>query len=176
MKKYGWLVQYGVTMILALCIGALLSQVPLFHQTSFGTTKLRADQGVQFLGYAGALLVLWQFGQRLTHDLKLLPKMRFLVPVIRPFTTLLVLLGSHPICSLVLNPFLGKTGKGVYNWMFVIGIVSAALWVVISWYVKAAPLLQQEDEIFGQEKDRAIKSPTSSTPPSAMAHVHVEPV
>jgi hypothetical protein len=147
MKKYGWLVQYGVTMMLALGFGALLSQVPLFHETSLGTSKLRAAQGVQFLGFAGALLVLWQFGQRVARELpSLAPKMKFLCPVIMPFTSLMVLIASHPVGGLVLHPFLGKSAKGVYNWMFVIGIISAALWVVIAWYTKAAPLLQTWEE------------------------------
>lgn len=156
MKKHGWLVQYGVTMILALGFGALLSQVPLFNETSLGTSKLRAAQVVQFLGFAGALVVLWQFGQRMTEDLPFLsPRMKFFVPVIRPLTTLIVLIASHPVCGLVLTPFLGKTSQGVYNWMFVIGIVLAALWVVISWYVKAAPMFQQEEGEYRRETDPA---------------------
>ena len=147
MKKWGWLVQYGGTIILALGFGALLSQVPLFYETTLGTPKLRASQGVQFLGFSGALIVFWQLGQRMANEFSTLcPNLRFLGPVMMPFTTLLVLIASHPVGGLVLNPFLGKTGKVVYNWLFVIGVVSAALWVVIAWYVKAAPLLQQTDE------------------------------
>ena len=151
MKKYGWLVQYGVTMMLALGFGALLSQVPLFHETSLGTSKLRASQCVQFLGFAGALLVFWQFGQRMASEPhSMAPRMRFLCPVMMPFTSLMVLIASHPVGGLVLHPFLGKNGKGVYDWMFVIGIVGAALWVVIAWYTKAAPLLQSWEESSGQ--------------------------
>jgi hypothetical protein len=143
MKKWGWLVQYGVTIGLALGLGFLLSQVPVFHETILGSAKLRASQGVQFLSYGGALFVLWRFGQRLATELPALcPKMGFLHPVIMPLTTLIVVTASHPVCGQVLNPFLGKTGKGVYNWLFVIGIVSAALWLVLSWFKKAAPLLQ----------------------------------
>ena len=148
MKKWGWLVQYGVTIALSLGLGFLLSQVPVFHETILVSTKLRASQCVQFLGYGGALFVLWRFGQRLAVELPALcPKMGFLCPVMMPLTTLIVVTASHPVCGQVLNPFLGKTGKGVYNWLFVIGIVSAALWLVLSWFRKAAPLLQAwEDE------------------------------
>ena len=49
MKKWGWLVQYGITVALALGLGFLLSQVPLFHETMLGSAKLRASQCVQFL-------------------------------------------------------------------------------------------------------------------------------
>lgn len=71
----------------------------------------------------------------------------------------MVLIASHPVGGLVLNPFLGKTGKGVYNWLFVIGIVSAALWVVIAWYAKAAPLLQKLEE---SPRDSSAISPIPS--------------
>ena len=147
MKKYGWLVQYGVTMMLALGFGALLSQVPLFQETSLGTSKLRASQCVQFLGFAGALVVLWQFGQCLAGKLpSVAPNMRFFSPMVIPCISLMILVASHPVGGLILNPLLGKPGKGIYNWMFVIGIVGAALWVVLAWYAKAAPLLQTLEE------------------------------
>ena len=147
MKQRGWLVQYGVTMALALGLGFLLSQVPLFHETMLGSAKLRASEGVQFLGFGGALIVLWQFGQRLVVELPTLwPKMTFLRPMIMPLTTLIVLVASHPVCGQVLGAFLGKTGKGMYDWRFVIGIVSAAIWLILSWFLKAAPMLQSCEE------------------------------
>ena len=147
MKKWGWLWQYGGTILLALGLGALLSQVPLFHETTLGSPKLRASQGVQFVSFAGALMVFCQLGQRTANDLsRLCPRMTFLCPVIIPLTTLIVLIASHAVGGLVLNPFLGKFGKVLYNWIFVIGVVGAALWLVIAWYSKAAPLLQTREE------------------------------
>jgi len=176
MKKWGWLVQYGVTIVLALGLGFLLSQVPLFRETILGSAKLRASQCVQFLSYGGALFVLWRFGQRLAAELPALcPKMGFLCPVIMPLTTLIVVTASHPVCGQVLNPFLGKTGKGVYNWLFVIGIVSAALWLVLSWFMKSAPLLQAwagETEPVSKESSAM---PTASTRSRYMPPTREEP-
>lgn len=103
MKKWGWLVQYGVTIALALGLGFLLSQVPLFHETILGSTKLRASKCVRFLSYGGALFVLWRFSQRLAVELpSLCPKMGFLRPVMMPLTTLIVVTASHPVCGHVL--------------------------------------------------------------------------
>jgi hypothetical protein len=165
MKKWGWLVQYGVTIVLALGLGFLLYQVPVFHETMLGSAKLRASQCVRFLSYGGALFVLWRFGQRLATELpSLCPKMGFLRPVIMPLTTLMVVTAGHPVCGQVLDPFLGKTGKGVYNWLFVIGIVSAALWLVLSWFMKSAPLLQ------AWERDAEPSSKKSSAVPTGSAH------
>jgi len=50
------------------------------------------------------------------------------------------------VCGQVLGAFLGKTGKGMYDWLFVIGIVSAAIWLILSWFLKAAPMLQSCEE------------------------------
>jgi hypothetical protein len=176
MKKWGWLVQYGVTIALALGLGFLLSQVPVFHEAILGSAKLRASQGVQFLSFGGALFVLWRFGQRLAGELPALcPKMGFLRPVIMPLTTLIVVTASHPVCGQVLSPFLGKTGKGVYNWLFVIGIVSAALWLVLSWFMKAAPLLQAWEG----ETEPSLKGspgvPTGSSQPRYMSSTRKKP-
>jgi len=173
MKKWGWVMQNGVTMALMLGLGTLLSQVPLFHDTLLGSTKLRAAQGVQFLSFGGTLWILWRFGQRSTCELpSLWPKMRFLQPMILPMTTLIVITAGHPVCGQVLSPFLGKTGRNIYNWLFIIAIVAAALWVVVSWYTKAALMLQIEEgtteEPVGKEPsyqsgNLARSAPASST-------------
>ena len=177
MKKRGWLVQYAVTIALAVGFGILLSQIPVFHEATLGSAKLRASQCVQFLGFGGALFVLWQFGQRLAGELPTLwPKMTFLCPVIIPLTTLIVITASHPVCGQFLGPFLGKTGKGMYNWLFVIGIVSAALWVVLSWYGKAAPLLQAEECATEESSHGPSVCPTGSARPRYLSPVRKEPV
>lgn len=176
MKKWGWLVQYGVTIALALGLGILLSQVPVFQETNFVSGKLRASQGVQFLSFGGALFVLSRFGQRLAEELPALcSKLGFLHPVIMPLTTLIVVTASHPVCGQVLNPFLGKTGKGIYNWLFVIGIVGAALWLVISWFRKAAPLLQAGEEVTNRPSHESSAMSAHSTHPRPMLPTREEP-
>lgn len=176
MKKWGWLVQYGVTIVLALGLGFLLSQVPVFQETVLGSAKLRASQGVQFLSFGGALFVLWRFGQRLADELPTLcSKLGFLHPVIMPLTTLIVVTASHPVCGQVLNPFLGKTGKGAYNWLFVIGIVGAALWLVISWFRKSAPLLQAWEAVTERPSNESSAVSVISSHPRSMLPTREEP-
>src|SRR5438093_11540742 len=65
MKQWGWVIQYGVAMLLAVLLGAILGSFPLFHQTALGETKLKASHLVEFIGYGGALLMFWLLARRL---------------------------------------------------------------------------------------------------------------
>ena len=57
MKSRDWMFQYGVAILLALLLGVILGHIPLFQETTLGSTKLRAADLVQFLGYGGALVM-----------------------------------------------------------------------------------------------------------------------
>ncbi|MER3421917.1 MAG: hypothetical protein C4293_00470 [Nitrospiraceae bacterium] len=66
MKTSGWLVNYGIAIFLVLLLGATLGNIALFKETVLGDTKLRAFHLGQFMGYGGALLLLWLLGRRAT--------------------------------------------------------------------------------------------------------------
>lgn len=142
-RTWGWVGQYGVAIILALLLGAILGNLSLFEQTAVGDTKLTASRLVQFMGYGGALLLLWLLGRRVTMQL---PEdgrgLSFLRHVITPLTTLIVVSAGYKVLLLLGGPFFDKTGKMIYNWVFVIGIVSAALWLTLAWFLKSAPLME----------------------------------
>lgn len=141
MKAWGWTAQYGSALLLALLLGALLGNIPLFKETALGSSKLTAAHVVQFLGYGGALVMFWMMGRRAA--LQLLPEgatPSFLGRIIAPLATLVVLAAGYQVALLLAGPFLGKTGKGIYNWVFVVGIVGAALWLTVAWFRNAASL------------------------------------
>ncbi len=141
MKSWGWTVQYGSALLLALLLGVILGNIPLFKETALGSTKLTAAHVVQFLGYGGALVMFWLMGQRAAVQL---PREgsspSFLGQIIPPFATLVVLAAGYQVALLLLGPLLGKTGKGIYNWIFVVGIVGAALWLTAAWFRNASSL------------------------------------
>lgn len=143
MKAWGWVVQYGVAIVLALLLGVILGHLPLFHETVLGSSKLRASHVVQFVSYGGALVVLWLLGsQAALHSPQERNWFACLRHIITPLTTLIAVTAGHAVLLLVAEPFLGKTGKGIYNWIFVFGIVGAAFWLVVAWFLKAAPELK----------------------------------
>jgi LPXTG-motif cell wall-anchored protein len=49
--------------------------------------------------------------------------------------------GGYEVLLQVLGPFLGKTGKSTYNWLFIVGLAGSALWLTVTWLRHAEPLL-----------------------------------
>jgi hypothetical protein len=142
MKPWGWMVQYGVGMLLALILAALLGSIPLFRQTALAGTGLKAAHLVQFVGYGGALLLCWLLGRCIAVDP---PFTGAWVPCVRelvmPLTALIVSASAYPVALLILKPFFNATAKALYNWVFVLGITGVAIWLTAAWFVKAAPLV-----------------------------------
>lgn len=155
-KMWGWLVQYGSGIFLALLLGAILGSIPLFKETSLGDTKLTASRIVQFMGYGSALLLLWLLGQRVARELSEDGKgASFLRQVIVPLVTLAVVSAGYKVLWLLVGPFLGQTGKTIYNWTFVVGIVGAALWLAVAWFRHSPLLLESLQELERAEKSSA---------------------
>lgn len=142
MKSWNWVVHYSIAIILALILGTLLASFPLFRESAFGHTHLRASHLVKFLGYGGALLLFWFAGHRASGQLQ--EERNGLAPlhyVIMPLVSLIVLSGGYEVLLQVLGPFLGKTGKSMYNWLFIAGLAGSALWLTVTWLRHAEPLL-----------------------------------
>ncbi len=133
MRAWAWTGQYLITMVLALLLGYILGSLPLFREAGIGTTGLTAAQMIQFLGYAGALVLLWLLGHaastRIPEERK---ELWFTRQLVEPLATLIVIIIGHQVLLLLLAPFLGGTGRSVYNWLFVLGSVGAALWLVLA--------------------------------------------
>lgn len=159
-KILGWLVQYGSGIILALLLGAILGSIPLFKETSLGNTKLTASRMVQFLGYGSALLLLLLLGRRVAVELPEEGKGAFFLrQVITPLVTLVVVSAGYNVLWLLGGPFLGSTGKTIYNWTFVVGIVGAALWLAVAWF-RHSPLLFESLQEF--ERKGTLSAPRRS--------------
>lgn len=163
-KMWSWLVQYGSGIILALLLGAILGGIPLFKETSLGDTKLTASRIVQFMGYGSALLLLWLLGQRVAMELPEEGKgTSFLRQVIIPLVTLVVVSAGYKVLWLLVGPFLGQTGKTIYNWTFVVGIVGAAMWLAVAWF-RHSPLLFESLQELERAGKRGARQPSLACP------------
>ena len=58
--------------------------------------------------------------------------------LILPVTTLTIMAISYGVLLYVCDPFLSKSGKGIYNWMFILGIVGTSAWLIVTWVRKCA--------------------------------------
>ena len=115
----------------------------LFRDSTIAGTKLTASRLVQVMGYGSALVLLWlaarQAALQRTEGCPATAVVRhLLIPTVTLFTVLL----GHQVLLLLLGPFLDRTVKGLYNWAFVIGTVSAASWVAVAWFRNASAILE----------------------------------
>ena len=142
MNRWTWVVKNAVAICLALLIGSILGSISFFQGTSLGSTRLSAADLVQFLGYGCALLLTWVAARRAVKEL---PEtgagLSFLRETVLPLATLVVVAASYPVLLLVLNPFLGMDAMTIYRWIFVIGIIAAAGWLIFACYDNAGTLL-----------------------------------
>lgn len=140
MKARKWMMEYGVAMILTFLFAVILGQIPLFRETAVG--KLHASDLVQFIGYGGAMVIAWFGARQLSADPP--DDWKWLMPyraLILPLATLTMVAICYGVLLYVCEPFISKSGKTIYNWVFIAGIVGAAAWLIMSWVQKCAPLV-----------------------------------
>jgi hypothetical protein len=116
----------------------ILGQIPLFRETAVG--KLHASDLVQFIGYGGAMVIGWLGARQLSADPPddwkwLMPYRALILPVI----TLAMVAIAYGVLLYVCEPFMSKSGKTVYNWFFIAGIVASSAWLIMTWVMKCAP-------------------------------------
>lgn len=58
-----------------------------------------------------------------------------------PLATLLAIAMAYGVLLLPLDPYMGKLGKAMYDWVFIAAIVADSIWLILSWVWKCAPLL-----------------------------------
>jgi hypothetical protein len=136
------LTKYGVAMWLAFLFALILGQLPLFRTTMIG--KLHASDLVQFAGYGGALVMAWLGARRLAATPP--EGWTWLNPfrgVVLPLATLLTASVAYGVALNVADPFLGKTGRTVYNWVFITAIVASCVWCILGWVRHCAPLVAE---------------------------------
>lgn len=145
-KPWVWLVQYGITVLLLLMLGSTAGTIPLFKDTALAGTQITASNLVAFIGYGGAVLMVWLMIRKMLAQL--LPNrsaFTFLRPLGAPFNTLLGVSASYKLLLTLLGPSLGKADRLAYNWVFVSLILAATLWLIRTWFLKSAPLLDSMD-------------------------------
>jgi hypothetical protein len=125
--------QYIVAIVLSVTLGAILGSFQLFKRAGIGTEGLTASHVVQFLGYGGAVLLLWLLARAVARQISEDEKgLSFVRHVVEPLAAFIAVSVGHNVLLLVVGPFLGKIGTTFYNWIFVFAIVGAALWLVVA--------------------------------------------
>ena len=141
-RDWAWISRYVLVIVISLVLGGAIGEFSLFKQTALGTPKLTASALVQFMGYGGALLLLWLLGQRSANQFRQGGgKAAFLSFIIVPLVTLIVMAGAYSVLLTMLRPFLDASLRNIYNWVFVLGITASALWLAIALFHHSEPLV-----------------------------------
>ncbi len=159
MRDWGWAIQYGVNIFLALLLGAMLGSISLFQGSSLGSLSVTASDIVHFLGYGSAILALWLLARRAAMEL---PEnqawLMFLRQIVVPLATVIVVSAAYRLPLLFIGPFLNATAMDIYNWLFVLAITGAALWLAAAAYGASGLLLEALAPLLGP---MGLSAPTS---------------
>ena len=130
-ERWSWIVRYAVVIAAALALGAAFGEMALFKSARLGKSGVNAAHLVQFLGYGGALAVLWLAARRAAA---LLPDQGASWSVLKstlvPLTTLIVVSAGQAVLLLLAGPFMNKAWHQAYNWVSVTAIILSAAWLL----------------------------------------------
>jgi len=158
-ERWTWLARYAVVIIVALILASLLGATSLFRQTHLFGPALTASNLVFFLGFGGALAVLWLAARRAAPQIGSQGEgWRVVETVIMPLATLIVVASAHPVVLLVVGPLMGKSLRLAFDWIFIAGIVGSAGWLLLS--IFNTPSSTHADDESGNERNQSGPSPS----------------
>lgn len=137
-----WWIRYLLVLIVALVLGAALGELSFFQKTSIGMLKLTAANGARFLGYGCALVLLWLLAQRAALELRSQGGWKEQAGhFVLPLATVIIVPSAYPVLLLVLGGLLGPDLRKIYDWLFILATLAAAVWLVLALYQRLESLL-----------------------------------
>lgn len=132
-QDWSWVGRFVAVIVVSLILAAAIGSMDLFTKTYVIESKLSAAHLVRFLGYTSALAALWMLGQRATMALQQNGgRWGFMQHLILPVVTLIVVASANSVALLVLKPVMNASMNNMYNWVFIVGILGCAAWVVMA--------------------------------------------
>jgi hypothetical protein len=126
-----WIGKYLIVIVAALVLGAVLAAIEPFKSATIGTARIGAGSLVQFIAHSGALAMLWALGYRNATQLRLSGgRSAALAATVLALITLIVVASAYGVLLQFINPFLAPDLKPFVDWAFIIGILSAACWLL----------------------------------------------
>lgn len=131
MNNWIWIGKFVIVIAAALVLGEVLGSLELFRSTTLGTQKVTAGSLVRFIAHGGALVLLWLLGQQLTRQIRALNGglARLADPVLA-LITLVVTASAYVVLIKFSAAFLGDGLRTFLDWVFILGILAAAVWLV----------------------------------------------
>jgi len=131
MNNWIWIGKFLIVIAAALVLGEVLGSLELFRSTTLGTPKVTAGSLVRFFAQAGALVLMLMLGQRLAQQIRALGGgMARLADPVLALVTLIVTASAYVVLIKFGAPFLGEGLRTMVDWVFILGILAAAVWLV----------------------------------------------
>jgi hypothetical protein len=126
-----WIGKYLIVIVAALILGAVLAGLEPFRSATIGTARIGAGSLVEFIAHSGALAMLWALGHRGSTQLRLIGgRSAALASTVLALITLIVVASAYAVLLRFINPFLSLDLKPFVDWAFIVGILSAACWLL----------------------------------------------
>ena len=127
---WSWMGKYVLGIFAALVLGVILGNLTLFKGATLGSANLTAATLVQFIAHATALLTFALLSRRFAVKLRAGGQQLAAVASITIALMSLVLVAvGYIILAKFIDPFTARDVKQVINWIFIVSIVSSAIWV-----------------------------------------------
>jgi len=140
-QDWNWVGRFVSVIVVSLILAAAIGSMDLFEKTFVIPGKLSAAHLVRFLGYSTALGALWMLGRRATMVLQQHGgRWTFMQHLILPVVSLIVVSSSNSVALLVMKPMMNASLNNIYNWVFIVGILGCAAWVVMAVLGQSASL------------------------------------
>jgi hypothetical protein len=142
MERWVWLIRYGIAAFFALILASILGHSTLFQRAPLGPSGLTAGHLVLFFGYTAALALLWVAAVRAARELRDDGGWQSVARrTVMPLAALIILAIAYPVPLLLLGPFLHGAAMALYQWLFVVAITAAAVWLAVTVYTTVDVLM-----------------------------------
>lgn len=143
MNNWVWIGKFVIVIAAALVLGEVLGSLELFKSTTLGTPKVTAGSLVRFCAHAGALVLLFMLGQRLTQQIRGLSSgMARLADPMLALITLIVTASAYVVLIKFSAAFFSDGFRTLLDWVFILGILAAAVWLVWALFQNSEAVMQ----------------------------------
>jgi eukaryotic-like serine/threonine-protein kinase len=131
---WSWLGQYLIFILLIFLLSTLLASSPSLKQIFLQRGGLDFPHAVRLLGGTIILLIVWRLFFRAAGQLSEDGAgSSFLRAVLRPLTTIMILLLGNQIFLTLGTPLVDLVGRSLYQWSFFGGLLLATFSLTIAW-------------------------------------------
>jgi len=157
--------KYLVVIVLALVLGSVLAGLEPFKSTTIGSSRIGAGTLVQFIAHSGALVLLWALGLRYSVQLRRVGgPSGHLSATVLALVTLIVVASAYGVLLRFITPVLTPNLKPVVDWVFICGILAAALWLLWVLFSDSEALIQAVGSLAASKRRPALPTDNRVAP------------